>query len=85
MSSCPASFLPSDNIICESRIAKKIYAPSTDFGDDFEKTTHGFIDYLLLNVDRRPVALVEAKRESIHPLEAKEQARDYAKAQGILV
>jgi type I restriction enzyme R subunit len=72
-----------DNIICESRIAKKIYAPSTDFGDDFEKTIHGFVDYLLLNLERKPVAVVEAKRESIDPLDGKEQARDYAKSLGV--
>ena len=72
-----------DNIICESRIAKRIYAPSTDFGDDFEKTIHGFVDYLLLNLERKPVAVVEAKREGIDPLDGKEQARDYAKSLGV--
>jgi type I restriction enzyme R subunit len=72
-----------DNIICESRITQKIYAPSTDFGNDFEKVTHGFVDYLLLNLDRKPVGLVEAKREGIDPLDAKQQARDYAKSLGI--
>jgi type I restriction enzyme R subunit len=72
-----------DNIICEHRTTKKVYSPSTVFGDDFEKAPNGFIDYLLLNLEKRPVAVVEAKRESIHPLEAKEQARDYAKSQGV--
>jgi type I restriction enzyme R subunit len=72
-----------DNIICEHRTTKKVYSPSTEFGDDFEKAPNGFIDYLLLNPEKRPVALVEAKRESIHPLEGKEQARDYAKSEGV--
>ena len=57
-----------DNIICEHRTTKKVYSPSTTFGDDFEKAPNGFIDYLLLNLEKRPVAVVEAKRESIHPL-----------------
>ena len=72
-----------DNIICECRVSKRVYSPSTDFGNDFEKIPHGFVDYLLLNNDRKPVALVEAKRESLSPLDGKEQARDYAKALGI--
>lgn len=72
-----------DNIICECRTTKKVFQPNADFGDDYEKTSHGFVDYLLLNSDRKPVAIVEAKRESMHPLDAKEQARDYAKAWGV--
>jgi type I restriction enzyme R subunit len=72
-----------DNIICESRISRKAYSPSTDFGDDFEKIIHGFVDYLLLNLERKPVAVVEAKREGIDPLDGKEQARDYAKSLGV--
>ena len=38
------------------------------------------MDYVLLNTDHRPVAVVEAKRESIDPLTAKEQARAYAES-----
>ncbi len=47
-------------------------------GDDFENIHAGFIDYLLLDDNRQPVAVLEAKRESIPPLSAKEQARNYA-------
>ncbi len=47
-------------------------------GDDFENTRRGFIDYLLLDSNQKPIAVLEAKRESIPPLSAKEQARDYA-------
>ena len=72
-----------DNIICESRITKTAYSPSLDLGNDFEKVAHGFVDYLLLNLERNPVALVEAKREGIDPLDGKEQARDYAKSLGV--
>ena len=51
---------------------------SGDLGDDFEKTTNGFVDYLLLNPDRYPLAVLEAKSESKSPLDGKEQARRYA-------
>jgi len=47
-------------------------------GNDFEQETKGFIDYLLLDEDGHPIIVVEAKKESIHPLDAKEQARAYA-------
>ncbi|MFZ2663832.1 MAG: DEAD/DEAH box helicase family protein [Patescibacteria group bacterium] len=49
-----------------------------DLGDDFEHTKNGYIDYLLIDQGGFPLAVLEAKRESIHPLSAKEQARDYA-------
>jgi len=71
-----------DNIICECRTTKKTYSPSA-LGDNFEKTSHGFVDYVLLNLERKPVSVVEAKREETDPLEAKEQARDYAKSLGV--
>ncbi len=50
-----------------------------DLGDDFQNDTHGFIDFLLLDKDGRPLVVVEAKKESIDPLSAKEQARNYAR------
>lgn len=50
-------------------------------GDDFEKTPNGFIDYLLLDERRFPVAVLEAKRESLDPLVGKEKARQYARSQ----
>ena len=70
------------NIVCEHRVTKKKYRPD-DLGSDFEKAENGFIDFLLLNTDKRPLALVEAKRESINPLDAKEQAREYARSLNI--
>lgn len=55
-----------------------------DLGDDFENAqTHdkrrGAIDFLLLDKDGRALVVVEAKKESIDPLFAKEQARNYAR------
>jgi type I restriction enzyme R subunit len=41
------------------------------------------VDYVLLNTDDRPAAVVEAKRESIDPLTGKEQARAYAESLGV--
>ena len=48
--------------------------------DDLEnkKIKNGFIDYLLLDENGFPFVVVEAKKDAIHPLEAKEQARKYA-------
>lgn len=51
----------------------------SDLGDDFENQASGFIDFLLLDRDGRALVVVEAKRESIDPLSAKEQARNYAR------
>ncbi len=48
-------------------------------GDDFENVPKGYIDYLLLDKDGRPLVVLEAKKESIEPLSAKEQARNYAR------
>ncbi len=50
-------------------------------GENFETETKGYVDYLLLDEEHHPIIVVEAKKESIHPLEAKEQARDYAYSQ----
>lgn len=51
-----------------------------DQGDDFEETKNGYIDYLLLDKDGRALVVLEAKSEKINPLSAKDQARDYARA-----
>ena len=52
-----------------------------DLGENFEKATKGFIDFLLLNEKGFPLLVLEAKAEDKHPLVGKEQARKYAKAQ----
>ena len=49
-----------------------------DLGDNFEHAKNGFVDYLLLDNNQKPIAVLEAKREDIPPLSAKEQAREYA-------
>jgi len=72
-----------ENIICEHRVTRRALSPSQDLGKDFEHAPNGFVDYVLLNTDQRPVAVVEAKRESIDPLTAKEQARAYAAGLGV--
>lgn len=67
-----------ENVILEHRLSGRTFSPNADLGDDFERAPEGFVDYVLLNTDGRAVAVVEAKRESIDPLTAKEQARAYA-------
>jgi type I restriction enzyme R subunit len=54
-----------------------------DLGEDFEKTKHGFVDYLLLDDGGFPLALLEAKSEDLDPLVGKEKARSYAKSQKV--
>lgn len=51
------------------------------FGEDFEKTANGYIDYLLLDSKGYPLIVLEAKCSEINPLDAKEQARRYAQSQ----
>jgi type I restriction enzyme R subunit len=51
------------------------------FGENFEKTPRGFIDFLLLNEKGFPLIVLEAKAEDKNPLSAKEQARKYARSQ----
>jgi len=51
-----------------------------DLGDDFEKTAHGFVDYILHDARGFPIAVMEAKSEKHDPLVGKEQARKYAKS-----
>ena len=52
-----------------------------EFGENFEKTRRGFIDFLLLNDKGVPFIVLEAKAERLNPLVGKEQARDYANSQ----
>ena len=73
-----------ENIVCEHRVTRRTFAPSQDLGKDFENAPNGFVDYVLLNTDQRPVAVTEAKRENIDPLTGKEQARGYAESLGVI-
>ncbi len=54
----------------------------SDLGEDYENVAKGYIDFLLLDKDGRALVVVEAKRESVDPLSAKEQARNYARNVG---
>ena len=53
------------------------------FGNDFENTRKGFIDFLLLDSHGFPLVVLEAKKESKDPLDGKEQARRYAQSQNV--
>lgn len=49
-------------------------------GEDFEKASKGFIDFLLLDSRGYPFIVLEAKAENKDPLSGKEQARKYARS-----
>lgn len=66
------------NVDVETRLRPGEKINTKDAGEDFQNVNGGFIDYLLLDDNQKPVAVLEAKRESIAPLSAKEQARNYA-------
>ncbi len=68
------------NIVLEPNI--KIKKTDIDaLGENFESVTNGFIDFLLLDKDGKPLIVLEAKSEDVPPLFAKEQARKYARSQ----
>jgi type I restriction enzyme R subunit len=50
-------------------------------GDNFDKVSKGFIDFLLLDSRGFPLIVLEAKSEDKNPLVGKEQARKYARSQ----
>ena len=66
------------NVDVETRLSPDQKIDIHNAGEDFENIKGGFIDYLLLDDNQKPIAVLEAKRESIPPLSAKEQARNYA-------
>ncbi len=68
------------NIILENNV-KITQTLLDEFGDDFEQTKNGFTDYLLLDGNGFPFIVLEAKKEGVNPLSAKEQTRKYAVAQ----
>lgn len=53
-----------------------------EMGEDFERTKNGFVDFLLLDNDGKPIVVLEAKSADKDPLIGKEQAREYANSQG---
>jgi len=66
------------------RLEPSVTIKSSDLealGENFEKTSKGFIDFLLLDTKGFPLIVLEAKSEDRNPLVGKEQARKYAKSQ----
>lgn len=69
------------NILLENHV--KITQNEIDeWGNDYEKVKGGSLDFLLIDTNDKPICVLEAKRESLHPLVAKEQARKYANTIG---
>ena len=67
------------NVQLEAGVALK-QSDLDGLGDDFEKTSTGFVDYLLLDERGFPFIVLEAKAEGKQPLAGKEQARRYARS-----
>ena len=68
------------NICLEPNVT--IRTPDLDaLGNDFENTSKGYIDFLLLDTKGFPYIVLEAKSEDKNPLVGKEQARRYARSQ----
>jgi Type I site-specific restriction-modification system, R (restriction) subunit and related helicases len=77
-------FFPEGAVSANICLEPKVTIKSSDLdalGDDFEKTSKGFIDFLLLDSGGFPIVVLEAKSEDKNPLVGKEQARKYAKSQ----
>jgi type I restriction enzyme R subunit len=68
------------NVVLEPNV-KLTQAQVDAMGNDFETSSNGFIDFLLLDEKGFPLVVLEAKAESKNPLIGKEQARKYAKSQ----
>lgn len=72
-------FFPSEKGIANIQLEPNVKIKQEDLdGIESKKLKDGFVDYLLLDENGFPFVVVEAKKDSIHPLEAKEQARKYA-------
>ena len=66
------------------RLEPSVTIKSTDLdalGANFEQSTKGFVDFLLLDAKGFPLLVLEAKAEDKNPLVGKEQARKYARSQ----
>src|SRR4051794_6441919 len=68
------------NIVLENKTTLK-KQQLEEFGDNFQNTENGFIDYFLLDDKGFPFIVLEAKKEELNPLFGKEQARKYAISQ----
>ncbi len=77
-------FFSEGNLLANIQLEPSITIKTQDLdklGQDFEKLSKGFIDFLLLNDKGFPFIVLEAKSEDKNPLVGKEQARKYARAQ----
>mgnify|MGYP001475898098 FL=1 len=77
-------FFPDGDAPANIRLEPSVKIKSTDLdalGANFEKSTKGFVDFLLLDAKDFPLLVLEAKAEDKNPLVGKEQARKYAKSQ----
>ena len=77
-------FFADGNAPANIRLEPSVTIKSSDLealGENFEKTTKGYIDFLLLDAKGFPLIVLEAKSEAKNPLVGKEQARKYAKSQ----
>ena len=72
-------FFPTEKGIANIQLEPNVKIKQEDLdGIELKKTKNGFVDYLLLDENGFPFVVVEAKKDAIHPLDAKEQARKYA-------
>ena len=62
------------NIVLEPKV-KLTKAIIDALGENFEESSNGFIDFLLLDENSFPLVVLEAKSEDKNPLVGKEQAR----------
>ena len=77
-------FFREGNAPANIRLEPGVTIKSTDLdalGGNFEKSTKGFVDFLLLDAKGFPLLVLEAKAEDKNPLVGKEQARKYARSQ----
>jgi type I restriction enzyme R subunit len=77
-------FFAEGGVFANIRLEPSVAIKSSDLdtlGNDFDKTSKGFIDFLLLDTKGFPLIILEAKSEDKSPLVGKEQARKYAKSQ----
>ncbi len=77
-------FFPDGAAPANVRLEPTVAIKSADLdalGENFEKATRGFVDFLLLDSRGFPLIVLEAKAEDKNPLIGKEQARKYARSQ----
>ncbi len=67
------------NVLLESKV-KITTAMIDQWGQNFEQSRKGFVDFLLVDDRGFPLAVLEAKGEDKDPLVGKEQAREYAQS-----